>query len=209
MSSPPVLPTSSAGSNRARPWIVVADGQRLRQLRRQRGMSQEALADRADGTISPTPRPPTGAAQFAPPYWSSRSQSAPPGAPKRGSGRSHCAAQAGLTSGGRRSATETAAHAKKAVTFIRPGTSRWRDEPPCRDPPELDWHTDLYPLCAGSERPAVVRRTVRVLDDAKSLTAGVRACRRRSLLGQGRRELTAQRPPESIQGLASRLRTRP
>ena len=31
----------------ARPLVFVLDGQRLRQLRRQRGMSQEALADRA------------------------------------------------------------------------------------------------------------------------------------------------------------------
>jgi DNA-binding XRE family transcriptional regulator len=38
---------TGSGSNRARRWIVVADGQRLRQLRRQHGMSQEALADRA------------------------------------------------------------------------------------------------------------------------------------------------------------------
>ena len=52
MSSPTVLPTASAGSNRARPWIVVADGQRLRQLRRQRGMSQEALADRAGMSVA-------------------------------------------------------------------------------------------------------------------------------------------------------------
>jgi transcriptional regulator with XRE-family HTH domain len=28
-------------------WITVLDGQRLRQLRRQRGLSQEKLADRA------------------------------------------------------------------------------------------------------------------------------------------------------------------
>jgi transcriptional regulator with XRE-family HTH domain len=52
MSSPPVLRTAGAGSNRARPWIVVADGQRLRQLRRQRGMSQEALADRAGMSVA-------------------------------------------------------------------------------------------------------------------------------------------------------------
>jgi hypothetical protein len=52
MSSPPVLRPASAGSNRARPWIVVADGQRLRQLRRQRGMSQEALADRAGISVA-------------------------------------------------------------------------------------------------------------------------------------------------------------
>ena len=52
MSSPTVLPTASAGSNRTRPWIVVADGQRLRQLRRQRAMSQEALADRAGMSVA-------------------------------------------------------------------------------------------------------------------------------------------------------------
>jgi transcriptional regulator with XRE-family HTH domain len=52
MSSAPVLRPASAGSSRARPWIVVADGQRLRQLRRQRGMSQEALADRAGMSVA-------------------------------------------------------------------------------------------------------------------------------------------------------------
>ena len=36
----------------ARPLVFVLDGQRLRQLRRQRGMSQEALADRAGMSVA-------------------------------------------------------------------------------------------------------------------------------------------------------------
>jgi DNA-binding XRE family transcriptional regulator len=44
------LPTSPApawSGSRARRWFVVADGQRLRQLRREQRLSQEALARRA------------------------------------------------------------------------------------------------------------------------------------------------------------------
>jgi DNA-binding Xre family transcriptional regulator len=42
---PPVL--AGAGDSAARRWMVIVDGQLLRQLRRQRGLSQEMLADRA------------------------------------------------------------------------------------------------------------------------------------------------------------------
>jgi DNA-binding XRE family transcriptional regulator len=51
------LPTSPApawSGSRARRWFVVADGPRLRQLRREQRLSQEALASRAGisvGTI--------------------------------------------------------------------------------------------------------------------------------------------------------------
>jgi DNA-binding XRE family transcriptional regulator len=50
---PTALAPASSGS-RARRWFVVADGQRLRQLRREQRLSQEALARRAGisvGTI--------------------------------------------------------------------------------------------------------------------------------------------------------------
>jgi DNA-binding XRE family transcriptional regulator len=40
-------PAAGAGGSAARRWMVIVDGQRLRQLRRQRGLSQEMLADRA------------------------------------------------------------------------------------------------------------------------------------------------------------------
>jgi len=43
----PALVPSGAGSSTARRWIVIIDGQRLRQLRRQHGLSQETLAGRA------------------------------------------------------------------------------------------------------------------------------------------------------------------
>jgi DNA-binding XRE family transcriptional regulator len=46
--APPSAPApAGAGGSAARRWMVTIDGQRLRQLRRQRGLSQEMLADRA------------------------------------------------------------------------------------------------------------------------------------------------------------------
>jgi transcriptional regulator with XRE-family HTH domain len=39
--------TATTPSNRARRWITVADGQRIRELRRQRGLGQAELAERA------------------------------------------------------------------------------------------------------------------------------------------------------------------
>ena len=45
---PPRPPApAGAGGSAARRWMVIIDGRRLRQLRRQRGLSQEMLADRA------------------------------------------------------------------------------------------------------------------------------------------------------------------
>ena len=45
---PPLPPApAGAGGSAARRWMVIVDGQRLRQLRRQRGLSQEMLADQA------------------------------------------------------------------------------------------------------------------------------------------------------------------
>lgn len=44
---PPARDPARAGSDTARRWTTVLDGQRLRQLRRQHGLSQEKLADRA------------------------------------------------------------------------------------------------------------------------------------------------------------------
>jgi DNA-binding XRE family transcriptional regulator len=46
--APPSAPApAGAGGSAARRWMVIVDGQRLRQLRRQRGLSQEMLADQA------------------------------------------------------------------------------------------------------------------------------------------------------------------
>jgi DNA-binding XRE family transcriptional regulator len=48
------VPAPARSGSRARRWFVVADGQRLRQLRRKQRLSQEALASRAGisvGTI--------------------------------------------------------------------------------------------------------------------------------------------------------------
>jgi DNA-binding XRE family transcriptional regulator len=46
--APPSAPApAGADGSSARRWMVIIDGQRLRQLRRQRGLSQEMLADRA------------------------------------------------------------------------------------------------------------------------------------------------------------------
>ena len=52
---PPAPVPASTGSNTAQRWTTVLDGQRLRQLRRQHGLSQEMLADRAGvslGTVA-------------------------------------------------------------------------------------------------------------------------------------------------------------
>ncbi len=44
----PLAPVLASGNSIAtQPWTTVLDGQRLRQLRRQRGLSQEGLAERA------------------------------------------------------------------------------------------------------------------------------------------------------------------
>ena len=46
--APPSAPSpAGAGGSAARRWMVIIDGQLLRQLRRQRGLSQEMLADQA------------------------------------------------------------------------------------------------------------------------------------------------------------------
>jgi DNA-binding XRE family transcriptional regulator len=47
----PTMPATPATQRRARSWTTVLDGQQLRQLRRQRELSQEKLADLAG--ISP------------------------------------------------------------------------------------------------------------------------------------------------------------
>lgn len=44
---PPAPVPARAGGSAGRRWMVTIDGQRLRELRRQRGLSQEVLADRA------------------------------------------------------------------------------------------------------------------------------------------------------------------
>jgi DNA-binding XRE family transcriptional regulator len=51
---PPQLSAGSAGP--ARPWTTVLDGERLRQLRRQHGLSQEKLADRAGVSLTTVAR---------------------------------------------------------------------------------------------------------------------------------------------------------
>jgi DNA-binding XRE family transcriptional regulator len=54
---PPSDSLASAGSGRpARPQTTILDGQRLRQLRRERGLSQEKLADRAGISITTVAR---------------------------------------------------------------------------------------------------------------------------------------------------------
>ncbi len=50
----PVL--ASAGSNPAQRWTTVLDGQRLRQLRHEHGLSQEKLADRAGISLATVAR---------------------------------------------------------------------------------------------------------------------------------------------------------
>jgi len=47
-----VLVPAGAGNSAGRRWIVIIDGQRLRQLRRQHGLSQETLADRAGISVA-------------------------------------------------------------------------------------------------------------------------------------------------------------
>lgn len=50
-------PQLSAGSAQpARKWTTVLDGERLRQLRRQHGLSQEKLADRAGVSLTTVAR---------------------------------------------------------------------------------------------------------------------------------------------------------
>jgi DNA-binding XRE family transcriptional regulator len=51
---PPQLGAGSAQP--ARPWTTVVDGERLRQLRRQHGLSQEKLADRAGVSLTTVAR---------------------------------------------------------------------------------------------------------------------------------------------------------
>jgi len=46
------LTPASAASAAARRWFVVADGRRLRQLRRQRGLSQAVLAGRTGISVT-------------------------------------------------------------------------------------------------------------------------------------------------------------
>jgi transcriptional regulator with XRE-family HTH domain len=47
MTSAALAPAEPTPLRRAAPWTTVIDGQRLRQLRRSRGLSQERLADLA------------------------------------------------------------------------------------------------------------------------------------------------------------------
>jgi DNA-binding XRE family transcriptional regulator len=49
-------PQRSAGGAGPAPWTTVLDGERLRQLRRQRGLSQEKLADRAGVSLTTVAR---------------------------------------------------------------------------------------------------------------------------------------------------------
>ena len=53
---PPAPVPASTGSNTAQRWTTVLDGQRLRQLRRQHGLSQEKLADRAGISLTTVAR---------------------------------------------------------------------------------------------------------------------------------------------------------
>jgi DNA-binding XRE family transcriptional regulator len=54
---PPPVSLASAGSSRpVRPQTRILDGQRLRQLRRERGLSQEKLADRAGISLTTVAR---------------------------------------------------------------------------------------------------------------------------------------------------------
>jgi hypothetical protein len=53
---PPAPIPASAGCNTAQRWTTVLDGQRLRQLRRQHGLSQEKLADRAGISLTTVAR---------------------------------------------------------------------------------------------------------------------------------------------------------
>ncbi|MFI5066777.1 MAG: helix-turn-helix domain-containing protein [Streptosporangiales bacterium] len=50
------MPASPAAHSPARPLIVMLDGQRLRQLRRQHGLSQERLADLAGISLTTAAR---------------------------------------------------------------------------------------------------------------------------------------------------------
>ena len=64
MTSAALTPAGHDTARPAPPWTTVIDGQRLRQLRRQRGLSQEGLADRAGLSLTTVarlerhPRPP-------------------------------------------------------------------------------------------------------------------------------------------------------
>jgi DNA-binding Xre family transcriptional regulator len=54
---PPPVSLASAGSGRlARPQTTILDGRRLRRLRRERGLSQEKLADRAGISVTTVAR---------------------------------------------------------------------------------------------------------------------------------------------------------
>jgi len=48
----PALAPVGPGSNAARRWMVIVDGQRLRELRLQGRLSQETLADRAGVSLA-------------------------------------------------------------------------------------------------------------------------------------------------------------
>jgi ribosome-binding protein aMBF1 (putative translation factor) len=51
-SSPQAAFAIVPSSRPAQPWITIVDGQRLRQIRRQRGLSQEKLANQAGISLS-------------------------------------------------------------------------------------------------------------------------------------------------------------
>lgn len=50
------LQLSAGSAGPSRPWTTVLDGERLRQLRRQHGLSQEKLADRAGISLTTVAR---------------------------------------------------------------------------------------------------------------------------------------------------------
>jgi DNA-binding Xre family transcriptional regulator len=53
---PPDSPASAGSGRPARPQTTILDGQRLRQLRRERGLSQEKLADQAGISLTTVAR---------------------------------------------------------------------------------------------------------------------------------------------------------
>jgi hypothetical protein len=50
--------TATLPSNRAQRWTTIANGQRIRELRRQRGLAQAELAGLGGDSLYPGPTPP-------------------------------------------------------------------------------------------------------------------------------------------------------